>query len=67
MAKKIKIPKVTELWMLWDIGIEDWIVAMDGPRIYNAYLCATSKEAAEVLQEQQKRLCEIESVIVRVK
>ena len=46
MAKKIKIPKVTELWMLWDIDAEDFVVAVDDPRQFDAYLCAKSKEAA---------------------
>ena len=66
MAKEIKMPKVTELWMLWDIEIKDWIVAVDDPREFNAYLCATSKAAAEALREHQKKLYEIESVPVRV-
>ena len=66
MAKEIKTPKVEELWMFWDIGTKDWIVAWDGPRKCNAYLCATSDAAAKAVQKHQKELYEIKSVPVRV-
>ena len=64
--RRSEIPKVTELWMLWNVDANIWAIACDDPSKSTAYLCSTSREAAIDLAEHQKEYYEIVSVPVRV-
>ena len=59
-------PIIKELWMLWNVETEDWLLSFDDPAPHYAYLCTTSKEAAICLQKHQKKYYEVKSVPVRV-
>jgi hypothetical protein len=60
------IPRIKELWMLWNPTMEIWALAADDPDPYEAYLCATSFEAIVALQKHQRELYEITLVPIRV-
>lgn len=62
-----KAPIIKELWMLWNTTEGTWILAIDDPIPYEAYLCATSFEAIEALQKHQLVNYDIESVPIRVR
>lgn len=61
-----KMPKIKQLWLLWVPENNDWAIAVDDPRKYDAYLCAKSKMAAKALQEHQLDNYDIEGIPVRV-
>jgi len=59
-------PVIKELWMLWNVEVEDWVIAFDDPDPHDAYLCAISKEAITTLQKHQKKLYKVKSVPIRI-
>ena len=61
------IPVIKELWMLWNVENNDWVIAFDDPDPYIAYLCATSKKAIIALQKHQREMYQVMSVPVRIK
>lgn len=64
--KRLAFPKVEELWMFWSTERNDWMVAVDDPRRYNAYLCATSEAAAKAVQQHQLEAYGLETIPVRI-
>lgn len=64
--RNVNIPKVKELWLLWNVDSKDWAVAFDDPTPEVAYLWAKNKQAAIALQEHQKELYDVKSVPIRV-
>ena len=66
MSEKRKFPEIKELWMLWVPSTNDWAIAIDDPVTHDAYLCAKSKAAAKALQEHQREIYDVESIIVKI-
>jgi len=61
-----KAPIVKELWMLWNTETTGWVLSVDDPDPYDAYLCAMSFEAIEALQAHQANLYQVKSVPIRI-
>lgn len=62
----MRIPHVKELWLLWNIELRDWAIAVDDPDPEVAYLWAKSFKAAVALQKHPLENYEIKSVPIRV-
>lgn len=60
------IPRVKELWMLWNVKTNDWAIACDDPTPHVAYLCAKDFKAAEALQKHQREVYQVKSVPIRI-
>ena len=63
---KCKPPKVTELWLLWNVDTSDWAIAYDDPTPEVAYLWAKDKKAITALQKHQREIYDVKSVPIRI-
>ena len=61
------VPRVREIWMLWNTENERWLIAADDPDPYDAYLCYFSEEAAIAGQKHQRELYEVKTVPIQVR